>query len=100
MPIPTTLLGGLTPEAFLRDYWQQKPLLVRGALPGFTSPLTQDELAGLACEDDGMLTMNSFTSWRESSLSTSKTGRCHCIPARDSSCRVGSGTGHAPRSAA
>lgn len=52
MPIPPTLLGGLTPEAFLRDYWQQKPLLVRGALPGFTSPLTPDELAGIACEDD------------------------------------------------
>ncbi len=52
MPIPATLLGDLTPEAFLRDYWQQKPLLVRGALPGFTSPLTPEELAGLACEDD------------------------------------------------
>ena len=52
MPIPATLLGDLTPEAFLRDYWQQRPLLVRGALPGFTSPLTPDELAGLACDDD------------------------------------------------
>jgi len=52
MPIPSTLLGDLTPGIFLRDYWQQKPLLVRGALPGFTSPLTPDELAGLACEED------------------------------------------------
>ena len=52
MPIPPTLLGDLTPEAFLRDYWQRQPLLVRGALPGFTSPLTPDELAGLAGEDD------------------------------------------------
>ncbi|MDX1548023.1 MAG: cupin domain-containing protein, partial [Rhodothermales bacterium] len=49
---PETLLGGLTPEAFLREYWQQKPLLVRGAWPGFTSPLAPEELAGLACEDD------------------------------------------------
>ena len=52
MPIPSTLLGGLTPDVFLRDYWQQKPLLVRGALPGFISPLTPEELAGLACEED------------------------------------------------
>src|SRR5438045_3244997 len=27
------LLGGLTPHAFLRGYWQKRPLLVRGALP-------------------------------------------------------------------
>ncbi len=31
-----TLLGGLTPDEFLRDYWQKRPLLVRGAVPGFT----------------------------------------------------------------
>lgn len=52
MAIPDTLLGGLSPEVFLRDYWQQKPLLVRGALPGFSSPISPEELAGLACEDE------------------------------------------------
>ena len=36
--------------AFLRDYWQKKPLLVRDALPGIRPPLDADELAGLACE--------------------------------------------------
>ncbi|OOG20615.1 cupin [Thioalkalivibrio denitrificans] len=46
-----TLLGGLTPARFLRDYWQQRPLLVRQALPGFESPLSPEELAGLACEE-------------------------------------------------
>ncbi len=45
------LLGGLTPARFLAEYWQKKPLLVRQALPGFRSPLSPDELAGLACED-------------------------------------------------
>ena len=50
--IPETLFGELTPEDFLRDYWQRRPLLVRGALPDFLSPLTPEELAGLACEDD------------------------------------------------
>ncbi|QXD14009.1 cupin domain-containing protein [Rhodocaloribacter litoris] len=49
--MPDTLLGGLTPAAFLREYWQKKPLLVRGALPGFTAPIGPDELAALACEE-------------------------------------------------
>lgn len=40
---------GMTPAAFLRDYWGKRPLLVRGALPGFACPLTPDDLAGLAC---------------------------------------------------
>jgi len=41
----------MTPARFLRDYWQKKPLLVRGALPDFADPLTPEELAGLACEE-------------------------------------------------
>lgn len=43
-------LGGLTPETFLRDYWQKKPLLVRNAFPDIASLLGPDELAGLALE--------------------------------------------------
>jgi 50S ribosomal protein L16 3-hydroxylase len=35
---------------FLRDYWQRKPLLVRGAFPAFRDPISPDELAGLSCE--------------------------------------------------
>jgi 50S ribosomal protein L16 3-hydroxylase len=49
---PLQLLGGLTPREFLRDYWQQKPLLVRQAIPGFESPISADELAGLALEEE------------------------------------------------
>jgi 50S ribosomal protein L16 3-hydroxylase len=47
-----TLLGGITPQQFLREYWQKKPLMIRGAIPGFTGVLSAEELAGLACEDD------------------------------------------------
>ena len=47
-----TLLGGLTAEAFLRDYWQKKPLLVRNAIPGFQSPISPEELGGLAMEPE------------------------------------------------
>ena len=52
-PAPDTalpLLGGLTPQQFMRRHWQKKPLLVRQAIPGFESPISPDELAGLALE--------------------------------------------------
>jgi len=41
---------GLDAEQFLHTYWQKQPLMMRGALPGFSSPLDPSELAGLACE--------------------------------------------------
>jgi 50S ribosomal protein L16 3-hydroxylase len=44
--------GELTPERFLRDYWQKQPLLIRNAFPGFIPAIDADELAGLACEDE------------------------------------------------
>ncbi len=37
---------------FLTEYWQRQPLLIPQALPGFRSPLSPDELAGLALEED------------------------------------------------
>ncbi|MFV9655847.1 JmjC domain-containing protein [Pseudomonas sp. NY15366] len=49
---PLQLLGGLTAREFLRDYWQKKPLLVRQAIPDFESPISPDELAGLALEEE------------------------------------------------
>jgi 50S ribosomal protein L16 3-hydroxylase len=41
---------GLDTQRFLADYWQKKPLLIRQAFPGFESPLSADELGGLATE--------------------------------------------------
>lgn len=49
---PMQLLGGLTAREFLRDYWQKKPLLIRQALPDYESPISPDELAGLALEEE------------------------------------------------
>ncbi|APE31751.1 transcription factor [Halomonas aestuarii] len=49
---PLALLGGLTAADFLRDHWQRRPLLIRGAFPDFQCPLEPDELAGLACEEN------------------------------------------------
>lgn len=51
MVVPRLVLGGVSRARFLREHWQKKPLLVRGAFPAWKDPLTPDELAGLACED-------------------------------------------------
>ena len=45
-------LNNFDVEVFLRDYWQQKPLLIRKAFADWANPLEPDELAGLACEPE------------------------------------------------
>src|SRR5690606_35296819 len=42
---------GMSPQAFLRDYWHKRPLLIRNAFPGFQTPVMPEDLAGLACEE-------------------------------------------------
>ncbi len=42
---------GMPSADFLRDYWQKRPLLIRGAMAGLACPLTPEDLAGLACEE-------------------------------------------------
>ncbi len=42
------LLGGLTPQQFMRRHWQKKPLLVRQAIAGFKPFLSTSELFELA----------------------------------------------------
>ncbi|KRG61807.1 transcriptional regulator [Stenotrophomonas humi] len=48
---------GMAPAIFLRDYWQKRPLLIRGAFPDFESPLMPEDLAGLACEEGALARM-------------------------------------------
>ena len=43
---------GLTQQQFLQQYWQKKPLLIRQAFSDFQSPISPDDLAGLACEPE------------------------------------------------
>ena len=45
---PLTLLNGLSPETFMKRYWQKKPLMIRGAIPGFKSLLDRTDLFDLA----------------------------------------------------
>ena len=49
---PLTLLGGLSPAAFMRRHWQKKPLLVRQAWPGAQPPLARSALFDLAGSED------------------------------------------------
>ncbi|HVR82469.1 MAG TPA: cupin domain-containing protein [Luteimonas sp.] len=45
---------GMPAAQFLRNYWQKRPLLIRNAFPGFVSPISPEDLAGLACEDTAL----------------------------------------------
>ncbi len=51
-PTLDTLLGGLSTRAFMKHYWQKKPLLVRQAIPGFGAMIDRQGLLNLACRDD------------------------------------------------
>jgi 50S ribosomal protein L16 3-hydroxylase len=48
----STLLGGMHPAAFLRDFWQKKPLLIRQAIPGFKGLVSTELLRSLAASED------------------------------------------------
>jgi len=45
-------IGDITLDVFIEQYWQKKPLLIRQAIPDFTSLISADELAGLSCEEE------------------------------------------------
>ena len=46
------LLGGLSPQQFMKRHWQKRPLLVRGAVPGLEPLLPPKELFALAARED------------------------------------------------
>ncbi|MFZ6658025.1 JmjC domain-containing protein [Undibacterium sp. TJN19] len=49
---PLPLLGGISAEQFLNEYWHKKPLLIRQAIPDFKPLLSKDELFALSGRDD------------------------------------------------
>jgi len=49
---PLQLLGGLSPQLFMKRHWQKKPLLVRQAIPNFKPLLDRSELFELAASED------------------------------------------------
>jgi|SRR5579863_1111459 len=42
---------GMPPARFLRDYWQKRPLLIRGFFEHGVRAVAPNDLAGLACEE-------------------------------------------------
>jgi 50S ribosomal protein L16 3-hydroxylase len=49
---PATLLGGLSPAAFLGRHWQKRPLLIRQAFPHFAGIISRAGLFRLATRAD------------------------------------------------
>lgn len=49
---PLTLLGGLSPQTFMRRHWQKKPLVIRQAIPHFTPPVDRSGLLDLAAQSE------------------------------------------------
>ena len=49
---PLQLLGGLSPQTFMRRYWQKKPLLIRQAIPEVKPLLDRAALLDLAAQEE------------------------------------------------
>jgi 50S ribosomal protein L16 3-hydroxylase len=45
-------LQGFDSAEFISRYWQKRPCVIRNAFIDFESPVSPEELAGLACEED------------------------------------------------
>lgn len=52
MSQPLDVLGEITAEQFLTEYWQKKPLLVRNALPEIAEILVPDDVMELALDEN------------------------------------------------
>jgi 50S ribosomal protein L16 3-hydroxylase len=52
MSQPLDVLGGITAEQFLAEYWQKKPLLVRNALPEIAGMLEPNDVMELALDEN------------------------------------------------
>ena len=51
LSLPLPLLGGLSPQQFMRRHWQKKPLLIRQAWPGVQPPMARAQVFELAAQD-------------------------------------------------
>ena len=54
MQTPDSFFGHITVKQFLSEYWQKKPLLVRGAWPGFENPLPPAAFLKLSEREDAL----------------------------------------------
>jgi len=77
---PLPLLGGLTPNQFMRDYWQKKPLVIRQAFPNSKPPVRITDLKKLSRRDD----VESRLIWRDADSWQMKHGPFGRLPAAQS----------------
>jgi 50S ribosomal protein L16 3-hydroxylase len=63
---PLTLLGGISPERFMKQYWHKKPLLVRQAIPQVKPVMGRAELFELAAQEgvQSRLVIQDGGNWR------------------------------------
>ena len=67
MNIESLNWGDLSPEIFLKEYWQKKPLLIKQAFSNFEDTISADELAGLAMEaeiESRIISVDSNDNWQ------------------------------------
>lgn len=65
--LATPLLGGLSPQLFMRRHWQKKPLRVRGAIDPGGFAIERETLFELASRDDvrsRLVVRENTTGWR------------------------------------
>ena len=48
---PLALLGGISPELFMRKFWQKKPLVIRAAVPGMQPLVPREALFAMAANE-------------------------------------------------
>ena len=60
------LLGQISPEQFMNEYWQKKPLLIRAAVPDFKPLLDEKALLAMAANDEveSRLVENTPKGWK------------------------------------
>ncbi|WP_462151519.1 JmjC domain-containing protein [Pseudoalteromonas xiamenensis] len=58
-------INGMSISDFLSEYWQKKPLLIKGGFANFEDPIDPEELAGLAMEEsiESRLVTNHEDTW-------------------------------------
>jgi 50S ribosomal protein L16 3-hydroxylase len=63
---PLPLLGGISPEQFMSQYWQKKPLLIRAAVRDFKPLVEEKALLAMAANDEveSRLVEHSTKGWK------------------------------------
>lgn len=74
---PLPLLGGLSPQAFMKKHWQREPLLVRQAIPGFRPPLSIADIRALVRREE----VESRLIWQDDAQWKMKSGPFARLPA-------------------